>query len=123
MAKLSNIFTCTDLLMSCTKCFKACCKAAKYLGQVAAPCIVTLLVCKACNAVLQRQKVQHKGKQTEQIDCVCGVTQATPGAEQYDGLWLQCDDCLSWLHGACVGYPKRAPKGMFLPAACTAVIC
>ena len=62
--------------------------------------------------------MQHRGKQTEQINCVCGVTQATPGAEQYNGMWLQCDDCLSWLHGACVGYPKRAPKGALLPSVC-----
>ena len=42
---------------------------------------------------------------------MCGVTAETPAAEQYPGLWLQCDECLSWLHGACVGYLKRAPKG------------
>lgn len=73
--------------------------------------------------LVQRQKVHHHGKQEEEeeldedeeeeehIDCTCGVTGDTPGAHQYDGLWLQCDECLSWLHGACVGYPRRAPKG------------
>ena len=75
--------------------------------------------------MMQRQKVQHHGKQdetneeeqdeeeeeVEHIDCVCGVTGDTPGAQLYDGLWLQCDECLSWLHGACVGFPRRAPKG------------
>ena len=74
---------------------------------------------------MQRQKVQHHGKQgqtkeeeqeeeekeEEHIDCVCGVTGDTPGAQLYEGLWLQCDECLSWLHGACVGFPKRVPKG------------
>ena len=50
-------------------------------------------------------------EEEEHIDCTCGMTGDTPGAHQYDGLWLQCDECLSWLHGACVGYPKRAPKG------------
>ena len=60
---------------------------------------------------VQRQKIEHKGEQEERIDCVCGVTADTPAAEHYAGLWLQCDECLSWLHGDCVGYPKRAPKG------------
>ena len=78
--------------------------------------------------MLQRQKVQHHGKQDEakeeeqdeeeeeeedHIDCVCGVTGDTPGAQLYAGLWLQCDECLSWLHGPCVGFPKRAPKGHY----------
>jgi hypothetical protein len=76
--------------------------------------------------VMQRRKVKHHSEQNhtreeeqeeeeeeeeEHIDCVCGVTGDTPGAQLYEGLWLQCDECLSWLHGACVGFPKRAPKG------------
>ena len=81
--------------------------------------------------VLQRRKVQHRGKQDhtreegqddeeeeeeeqeeeEHIECVCGVTGDTPGAQLYEGLWIQCEECLSWLHGPCVGFPKRAPKG------------
>lgn len=64
------------------------------------------------NLVMQRQKVDHSRGQEEHIDCVCGVTDSTPAAEQYNGLWLQCDECMSWLHGACVGYPKRPPKGI-----------
>lgn len=60
---------------------------------------------------------EKRGRQ-ERIDCLCGVTADTPAAEQYTGLWLQCDDCLSWLHGACVGYPKRAPKGAPTPLSC-----
>ncbi|KAL0019181.1 hypothetical protein WJX77_000293 [Trebouxia sp. C0004] len=79
----------------------------------------------------KRQKLQHHGKQDEakegeqdeeeeeHIDCVCGVTGDTPGAQLYHGLWLQCDQCLSWLHGACVGFPKRAPKGDFVCGRCT----
>lgn len=55
--------------------------------------------------------MREKRGQEERIDCLCGVTGDTPAAEQYTGLWLQCDECLSWLHGACVGYPKRPPKG------------
>ena len=64
----------------------------------------------------QRQKVQHQhhyGRDEDQIDCVCGVKSSTPGAEVYSGLWLQCDECCAWLHGACVGCPKRAPKGVY----------
>lgn len=60
---------------------------------------------------VQRQKLDDSREQEEHIDCMCGVTSDTPAAQQYTGLWLQCDQCLSWLHGACVGYPKRAPKG------------
>lgn len=55
--------------------------------------------------------MREKRGREERIDCLCGVTADTPAAEQYTGLWLQCDECLSWLHGACVGYPKRPPKG------------
>ncbi|KAL3154030.1 hypothetical protein ABBQ32_013581 [Trebouxia sp. C0010 RCD-2024] len=65
------------------------------------------------------KKVGEKRGRQERIDCLCGVTADTPAAEQYPGLWLQCDDCLSWLHGACVGYPKRAPKGDFVCGRCT----
>ena len=63
------------------------------------------------STAMQRQKVDHRKDQEERIDCVCGVTDSTPAAEQYSGLWLRCDECMSWLHGACVGYPKRPPRG------------
>lgn len=45
------------------------------------------------------------------VDCVCGVTDASPGAKAYTGLWVQCDVCGAWLHGACIGYPRRGPPG------------
>ncbi|EIE26712.1 hypothetical protein COCSUDRAFT_59229 [Coccomyxa subellipsoidea C-169] len=35
----------------------------------------------------------------ERIDCTCPVTGDTPGAEDYAGLWVQCDECQAWLHG------------------------
>lgn len=83
---------------------------------------LSLAVCEVCQWGVQ--KVGEKRGRQERIDCLCGVTADTPAAEQYPGLWLQCDDCLSWLHGACVGYPKRAPKGAppvarFLVLSCT----
>ena len=61
---------------------------------------------------MQRQKVSHTGEREERIDCVCGATSETPGVEHFSGLWLQCGECLSWLHGQCVGYPRRAPTGI-----------
>jgi E3 ubiquitin-protein ligase SHPRH len=48
----------------------------------------------------------------ERIECVCSVTSETPGAEDYDGLWVQCERCNAWLHGHCAGFKKRAPKGV-----------
>ena len=59
----------------------------------------------------EEQEEEEEEEEEEHIDCVCGVTRDTPGAHLYEGLWLQCDECLSWLHGACTGFPKRAPKG------------
>ena len=46
----------------------------------------------------------------ERIDCTCPVTKDTPGAEDYAGLWVECDECQAWLHGHCVGL-TRPPKG------------
>ena len=46
---------------------------------------------------------------------MCGMTSEFPGVQQYSGLWLQCDECCAWLHGACVGYPRRPPKGKAFP--------
>lgn len=47
------------------------------------------------------------------VDCVCGATEE----EGYAGLWLQCDECDTWLHAACVGL-RRAPPGAFVCGAC-----
>ena len=49
----------------------------------------------------------------ERIDCACGATTELG----YAGLWLQCDQCLAWMHGACLGL-KRAPPGSFVCTAC-----
>lgn len=49
------------------------------------------------------------------IDCVCGVTDADPSAEDHAGLWVQCDACGAWLHGACIGFPRRGPPGAYPP--------
>ena len=48
--------------------------------------------------------------QRERIECMCAVNDDTPGAEEYAGLWVQCNECLAWLHGHCVGI-TRAPNG------------
>lgn len=53
----------------------------------------------------------EEGVEEGGVDCVCGVTDANPSAKAYTGLWVQCDVCGAWLHGACIGYPRRAPPG------------
>ena len=58
----------------------------------------------------QREHQQY-GRDDDCVDCVCGITNESAEAQQYCGLWLQCDECCAWLHGGCVGYPKRPPKG------------
>jgi E3 ubiquitin-protein ligase SHPRH len=54
----------------------------------------------------------------ERVDCVCGADDLTPCVESYAGLWLQCDSCLAWQHGACAGHPRRAPPGDYGCGAC-----
>ena len=49
-------------------------------------------------------------KRKSRIACPCGVTDRTPEADDYEGLWIQCTCCLAWQHGACVGV-RRAPRG------------
>ncbi|KAL0055912.1 hypothetical protein WJX82_005648 [Trebouxia sp. C0006] len=71
------------------------------------------------NHTREEEQEEEEEEEEEHIDCACGVTGDTPGAQLYEGLWLQCDECLSWLHGACVGFPKRAPKGDFVCGRCT----
>ena len=34
--------------------------------------------------------------------------------EDFEGLWLGCNECLAWMHGPCVGFPTRAPPGGLL---------
>ena len=43
----------------------------------------------------------------ERVQCVCGETYDDP---EYSGFWVQCEACLVWQHGRCVGL-GRAPKG------------
>lgn len=53
-----------------------------------------------------------KRRRKERIECVCGVADAAPASEGgYAGLWLCCDECDAWAHGACVGFPRRPPPG------------
>lgn len=53
-----------------------------------------------------------KRRRRERVECVCGATHSAPASEGgYAGLWLCCDECDAWAHGACVGFPRRAPPG------------
>ncbi len=54
------------------------------------------------------QQVQIKAR--ERIQCPCGVSDADADPEDHTGLWVQCDACLVWQHGTCVGL-ARAPRG------------
>ena len=62
-------------------------------------------------ALLQVLQARKAKQRRAHIGCVCGVDDSSPDAEDYDGLWLQCSGCLAWMHGACVGHPRRAPAG------------
>jgi hypothetical protein len=38
--------------------------------------------------------------------CLC----EDPAADPDDGVWLQCDECRRWCHGACVGLSLEAAE-------------
>jgi len=60
------------------------------------------------------EEEEGEGEEDEdggRIDCVCGATDADPRAKEYAGLWVLCDACGAWLHGACIGFPRRGPPG------------
>ncbi|GFR42969.1 hypothetical protein Agub_g3967, partial [Astrephomene gubernaculifera] len=81
----------------------------------------------------QRQQQQHQQQQCsgkaavektkqkdERVDCPCGVRFADPNDPRvgsYRGIWIQCDSCNAWVHGACVGV-KRAPRGAWVCTRC-----
>ncbi|KAK9861981.1 hypothetical protein WJX84_009317 [Apatococcus fuscideae] len=54
----------------------------------------------------------------ERIDCVCGAMGEPEEEEDFEGLWLGCNECLAWMHGPCVGFPTRAPPGDFVCRRC-----
>ena len=56
--------------------------------------------------MLQEDRIKAR----ERIQCPCGVSDADADPEDHTGLWVQCDACLVWQHGACVGL-ARAPRG------------
>jgi hypothetical protein len=41
-----------------------------------------------------------------QMYCLC----EDPAADPDDGVWLQCDECRRWCHGACVGLSLEAAE-------------
>ena len=40
-------------------------------------------------------------EEDEVVGCVCGNTD-----DDYEGMWLACDECHEWSHARCVGYTK-----------------
>ena len=40
-------------------------------------------------------------EEEEVVGCVCGNTD-----DDYEGMWLACDECHEWSHARCVGYTK-----------------
>ena len=63
--------------------------------------------------LLMQDDVQPRAS-GERIECVCGATDRRYGTHipKARELWVQCDACEAWLHGACIGHPHRAPKGV-----------
>ena len=55
----------------------------------------------------KQQAGQESIEVRERVDCVCGVQ----AEDDEGGLWIQCESCLAWQHGGCVGFPRRPPKG------------
>lgn len=43
----------------------------------------------------------------DKVDCLCGGRMGGLHDETYRGLWVQCDLCLNWMHGKCVGIRKK----------------
>eukprot|EP00887_Chlorella_sp_A99_P002685 scaffold6.g2685.t1 len=81
---------------------------------------VELLACIASHRyegpapVFPKASKHKRARRQERVDCVCG---ADSDDEGYEGLWVQCDECLAWLHCACVGL-RRAPAGEWVCGAC-----
>ena len=63
-----------------------------------------------------REKRQGE-KLTRKTECVCGRDYPHVDRE-LDVVWIQCQKCLIWLHGICVGYPRRPPKNGFVCQTC-----
>ncbi|KAL4857890.1 E3 ubiquitin-protein ligase [Chlorella vulgaris] len=78
---------------------------------------VELLACIASNRYTGPSpsfKLPSKGKRKQDtVACVCGAT----SEEGYSGLWIQCDQCSTWMHAACLGL-RRAPLGDFVCGSC-----
>ena len=46
-------------------------------------------------------EVDDVAAEEEVVGCVCGNTD-----DDYEGMWLACDECHEWSHARCVGYTK-----------------
>ncbi|GIL56939.1 hypothetical protein Vafri_12224 [Volvox africanus] len=56
----------------------------------------------------------------ERVKCPCGVRADDPNdpsVEDYGGLWILCECCNAWMHGACVGVTK-APRDAWVCTRC-----
>ena len=53
--------------------------------------------------------------EVEQVNCVCGA-RAEDGT--FSGVWVQCDQCLAWLHGKCIGWEDGGLKGDYICPKC-----
>eukprot|EP00798_Chlamydomonas_sp_ICE-L_P018137 gene18137-24577_t len=59
-----------------------------------------------------------RGSKEESIDCTCGYqSQDINDEDGYTGIWVFCEACASWMHGACVGL-KQIPRGAFTCTRC-----
>ncbi|KXZ52879.1 hypothetical protein GPECTOR_8g26 [Gonium pectorale] len=65
---------------------------------------------------------RRRRKRPERVDCPCGLAcldMDDPAVEEYGGLWILCDGCNAWMHGACVGV-RRSPRGAWVCSKCLA---
>ncbi|GIL90673.1 hypothetical protein Vretifemale_18375 [Volvox reticuliferus] len=63
---------------------------------------------------------QEGQRPRERVCCPCGVRADDPNdtnVADYDGLWILCECCNGWMHGACVGV-KKAPRSAWVCTGC-----
>lgn len=56
----------------------------------------------------KRLKVEHEGRMMEEMTrCVCGLQDVQSDDLGEGSLYIQCDHCLVWQHGFCVGFKSE----------------